>query len=317
MKSIDKHQNDITRREFVQNGASTALCASAAAKAWIPEGIAESKRETGTMTDMRCLDIATHFRSRGSWVDWGSTTDTFKTGDPSKPVRRVAVAWKASWDALREAVNRGADLFVSHESICVNAENGSPDPEIVHALPTELPKFEWLEETGLVVYRCHDFWDRYPNEGIRDSWQRGLDIGAGIVADEYPLYVTEIEPTTVRDLANHVLRRISPLRQNGVMVSGDLDRRVNKVATGTGVTNKPVKMIELGANVGILTDDYYLHVRMGVHAGELDFPTIVVNHGVAEEWGIRNLAAYMRREFPELEVFHIPQYCPYTVLVDS
>ena len=83
------------------------------------------------------------------------------------------------------------------------------------------------------------------------------------------------------------------------------------------MTTDPVKMMELGAEAGILTDDYYLHVRMGVHACELDFPTIVVNHGVSEEWGVRNLACYLRRVFPALEVFHIPQHCVYTVLVDQ
>ena len=133
---------------------------------------------------MDSTDIQNHFRERGTWVDWGNTTDTIKAGDPTRPVKTVAVAWKASWEALREAVSRGADLFVSHESICVKAVNGSPEPEIVFALPSEKPKFEWIEETGLVVYRCHDFWDRFSGEGIRDSWQRGLEIGDRIVADD-------------------------------------------------------------------------------------------------------------------------------------
>jgi hypothetical protein len=73
-------------------------------------------------------------------------------------------------------------------------------------------------------------------------------------------------------------------------------------------------MRELGADVGILSDDYYTHVRMGTHIRELGFPTIIVNHGVAEEWGVRNLAAYLARTFPDLEVFHLPQRCPYVVL---
>ena len=263
---------------------------------------------------MNCLDIQSHFREQGEWVDWANPTDTFKAGDPSRPVRSVAVGWKASWDALRKAVSKGADLFVSHESICAKAVNRSGEPEATFALPSERPKFDWLDETGLVVYRCHDFWDRFPGQGIRDSWQKGLEIGDRIVADDYPLYVTQVEPTTVRDLARHILGRIHPLGQNGVMVSGDLERRVSKVATGTGVTTDPVRMMALGAEAGILTDDYYLHVRIGVHACELDFPTIIVNHGVSEEWGIGNLARYLKRVFPALEVFHIPQYCAYAVL---
>ncbi|MBT7068338.1 MAG: hypothetical protein HN919_18720 [Verrucomicrobia bacterium] len=249
-------------------------------------------------------------------MDWENTTDTFKAGDPSKTVRTVAVAWKASWEALRESVSRGADLFVSHESICVRAINGSPEPEVSFALPSEESKFDWLEDAGLVVYRCHDVWDRFPDEGIRDSWHAGLEMNGKIIVDEYPLYVTEIEPMRIRDLARHILRKIRPLRQNGVMISGNSDKQVSRVASGTGVTIDPFRMIELGADAGIMTDDYYLHVRSGVHACELDFPTIFVNHGVSEEWGVANLAQYIGRIFPELEVFHIPQSCAYTVLTE-
>jgi putative NIF3 family GTP cyclohydrolase 1 type 2 len=263
---------------------------------------------------MNCRDIDNHFRERGDWVDWTNTTDTFKAGDPEKPVRTVAVAWKANWDALRQAVAGNADLFVSHESICVRAVNGSTEPEVNSALPSEKPKFEWLAKTGLTVYRCHDVWDRFPKFGIRDSWQKGLDIGDQIVADGYPLFVTEIDPTTAGALAEHVLQQIRPLGQNGLPLSGDPEQRVSRVATGTGVTTDPVHMIELGADVGIITDDYYLHVRIGEHARELDFPTLVVNHGVSEEWGVRNLAHYLEQTFPALEVFHIPQRCPYTIL---
>ena len=266
---------------------------------------------------MNCLDLADHFRTVGTWVDWQNTTDTFKAGNPSREVRTVAVAWKASGEALREAVSRGADLFVSHESICVRAINGSPEPEVNFALPSEGSKFDWLHETGLVVYRCHDVWDRFPGEGIRDSWQAGLEMDGEIIADEYPLYVTKIPQLRVRDFARHVLQKVRPLRQNGIMLSGNIDKEVSRIATGTGVTTDPVKMIELGADAGIMTDDYYLHVRIGAHACELDFPTIIVNHGVSEEWGVRNLVQYIGRVFPAVEVFHIPQYCAYTVLTDE
>ena len=265
---------------------------------------------------MKCQDVHEHFRMRGTWVNWKRTTDTFKAGDPTRPVHTVAVAWKASWDALREAHRRGADLFISHESICVNAVNGSIEPEVTFALPSEKKKFYWLAESGLVVYRCHDVWDRFPEVGIRWSWQRGLQLGGEIVVDEYPLLVTQVAPVSLGDLASHILERIKPLGQNGVLVTGDLDYQVSRLATGTGVTTDPIKMIELGADAGVLTDDYYLHVRMGTHARELGFSTITVNHGVSEEWGVENLAAYLAQTFPELEVFHIPQRCPYVVVTE-
>jgi hypothetical protein len=101
-----------------------------------------------------------------------------------------------------------------------------------------------------------------------------------------------------------------------VPVTGDLERPVSRIATGTGAIDDPLEMHALGADVALIVDDYYRHVREGVHVRELGFATITVNHGVAEEWGVRNLATYLGEVFPELEVFHIAQRCPYVVVGD-
>ena len=263
---------------------------------------------------MIARDLDAHFRAVGTWVSWEKTTDVFKAGDPDREVKRIAVAWKANWPAMKEAHARGAELFVSHESIAVEALNGDPDPEAKFALPAEQPKFHWLGESGLVGYRCHDFWDNYPEEGIRWNWQRMLQLGADVVGDAYPYLVTQTTPRTLEALARHVLEIVRPLGQNGVNVIGDPRQEVSRIATGTGVSTDALKMMELGADVGILTDDYYLHVRMGELARELGFTAIVVNHGVAEERGIEALAAYIARQFPAADVFHLPQRCPYQVL---
>jgi len=263
---------------------------------------------------MKCVDVHHHLRSQAPWVDWDRTTDTFKAGDPDKTVRTVAVAWKPTWDALKEAHRRGADLFVGHESICVNAVNGSPEPEIVFALDSEKPKFDWLAESGLTVYRCHDVWDRFPEVGIRCAWREGLELGGQIAVDRYPYFVTEVEPRPLVELARQVLARLRSLGQNGVLVTGDLERPVSRIATGTGAIDDPLEMYALGADVAMIVDDYYRHVREGVHVRELGFSTITVNHGVAEEWGVRKLAAYLGKTFPQLEVVHLPQRCPYTVV---
>ncbi|WP_185731542.1 Nif3-like dinuclear metal center hexameric protein [Larkinella rosea] len=303
-------ENELSRRAFLLLGSGATLSAVLPFRA----EAAPHAPKNGPLT---CTDIANHFKKTDTAgrVNWDKTTDTFKAGDPARPVRKVAVAWKASLDAVQKAISIGADLLISHESICVQADNSSMKPEIEFALPTEMPKFELIRKAGLVVYRCHDFWDSFPGLGMRASWQKALHIGTNIIADAYPFYVTKVAPLTIGDLARHILKQIKPLRQNGVLVSGDTERVITRIGTGTGVTTNIVKLRELGAEVGIITEDYYNHVRMGVHAQELDFPTITVNHGVTEEWGARNLATYLQQEFPALVVTHLPQYCPYQVIV--
>lgn len=211
MESFKISKRRMTRRDFIKKSSSGALGATVMTSMSVKNVLTFQGNNRKDKAYMKCSDIADHFRKIGTWVNWDKTTDAFKAGDPSKPVKKVAVAWKASWDALRKEVSKDADLFISHESICVNAVNGSQEPEVVFAMPSEKPKFDWLEKTELVVYRCHDVWDRFPGEGIRDTWRAGLKIGDRLFADKYPLYVTEIEPMTVRNLAYHVLRQVKPL----------------------------------------------------------------------------------------------------------
>ena len=304
---MESKRNQLHRRNFIKYSSSAVLGAPFILNHY------DFVQKPG----MTCMDIHNHLKltETAKKVNWERTTDTFKAGDPSRPVKKIAVAWKASWDALREAERKGADMFISHESICVNAQNGSPEPEVVFALPTEKPKFDWLEKTGLVVYRCHDVWDRFPEIGVRDTWQRELKIGNKIVNDAYPFYVTQIDPMTVGELSRHILKLLKPLGQTGVMVTGNLEKKVSKVGTGTGQNNNSVALREAGADIGIMTDDGYNNVRMGHHANELDFPTIVVNHGVSEEWALRNLATYLQKTFPKIEVLNIPQTCLYKIIV--
>jgi putative NIF3 family GTP cyclohydrolase 1 type 2 len=298
-----KEKRSQTRREFVKTGATALIGTPVFLSSFSTKGITITGR-----------DIEKHFQQVGTWMNWEQTTDTFKFGNPEKEIKKVAIAWKINMDSIKKAMEMEADLFISHESICVNTPNSEMVPEIKFAMPSELPKFDLMKEADLLVYRCHDLWDSFPEIGIRDTWRKKLKLGDKIIGDKYPYYVTETKPRTVEELAKHILEIIQPLREKGVMISGNRNKTVSKVGTGTGVCSDPFALRDLGADVGIMTDDYYRHVRQGIHADELDFPTIIVNHAVAEEWGIMNLSKYIQEQFPTLEVNHIPQYCPYQYL---
>jgi putative NIF3 family GTP cyclohydrolase 1 type 2 len=261
---------------------------------------------------MKCLEIHEYFRSVGPFINWDKTGDSFTMGDPEQPIRKIATIWKPTLPALQSAHEGGANFVISHESLLVRG--GGPGSEEKAAMPTERDKVDWLKKTGLVVYRCHDLWDRFPDIGIRFSWQKGLDLGGQIIADQFPLLVTELKSMTVKQLALHVLDRIRPLGQDWIAVTGNLDQVVSRLATGTGVTTDPMAMWSLGADVGIVTDDYFLNCREGAHALERGFPLLTVNHGIAEEWGVANIAVHLREAFPQLQVSHIPQSCQYRVI---
>ena len=104
-------RKELSRRKFLSYSSSKALGTP------FLSPLLNRKSNSGS-SEIICRDITDHFKETGKWVDWDNTVDTFKAGDPSRPVRKIAVAWKASFNAIRQAVSRGADMLISHESIC-------------------------------------------------------------------------------------------------------------------------------------------------------------------------------------------------------
>ena len=258
---------------------------------------------------MKCLEVDTYFKRIGAWVNWNKTTDIFSFGCAEEKIKKIAIAWKPSFAALKQAKAHGANFFIAHESIGVKAVNGSMRQDREFMLESESELFDFLKTSSLVVYRCHDFLDAMPEWGVMHAWQKELELGGRIVAEEYPNIITEIQPISVRSLALHVIAKTTDLGQKSVMISGNPDKIVHSVATGTGCAHNIQNVRSLGAEVSIVVDDAYNSVRLGSHMRDLDYPMIIVNHGVSEEWAVRNLAQHLRTVFPDVEVMYIPQYC--------
>ncbi|NKB71477.1 MAG: hypothetical protein GKR89_30770 [Candidatus Latescibacteria bacterium] len=260
---------------------------------------------------MKAKQIQAYFHKTGPWVNWKSTTDIFTAGSGEKEIERVRVAWKPTWIALRQAVDDGIDLFISHESIGAKARNGSMQMDAAFMLDDEREVFSWLGESGLAVYRCHDYLDVVAEFGVRASWQRGLQLGDNIIAENEYLVVSEIAELRLEDLARKVLRHCRELGQTSLQMLGDPKQLVSRVGTGTGMICDPGGYRQMGADVGICVDDAMNFVRDGELLKAIGFPILVVNHGVAEEWGMVNLAQHLQGIFPDLQIDHLPQQCLY------
>ncbi len=267
---------------------------------------------------MRAMDLAAHMRQVGTWVDWGRTVDTFKAGDPQAKVHGIAVSWMASLAALREAIRHRCNLFVTHEPTFYAHREDDPD---VEGDASYQEKRGLLEESGLVVYRCHDVWDRMPKLGIRDSWIRGLGYeGRPFVEDEphHWFRVVNVGETTLGALAEDVAARLAPLGQPGVQLIGDPLQPVRRLGLGIGATGgiRTFRLFRsLGADACIATEvTYWQEIRWAI---DLGMGVLVCEHAVSELWGIEELARYIARLFPGVPVMHIPTPCAYRIVTAS
>jgi putative NIF3 family GTP cyclohydrolase 1 type 2 len=266
----------------------------------------------GTEETVKAIAIHELFQRAGTWMDWSETVDGFRFGDPETEVTGIAVAWKPYWSDLKRAKELGCNLFVGHESI-FREGSMKPGDETPAAEELEQPKVAWLRESGLVVYRCHDLWDMIPEIGVRDSWARGLGFpGEPLEADGF-CRIEDVSGHTFGSLSAQIAQRVKSAGQQAILAVGDESQPVTRLALSSGASTL-TKMIGRGADVILGYDDYFRQVRDGALLRDIGVPYMIVNHGTLEEWGVANLAPYLKERFPSLPVHHLAQGCIYRVV---
>src|SRR6478735_6861706 len=91
------------------------------------------------------------------------TSDILIAGRPETTVRAIAVSFTASVDVVRQAVEYGANLLITHEGIYYNHHH---DPHRYEEYPVIQAKRDMIERASLAVYRNHDHWHRIEPDGI-------------------------------------------------------------------------------------------------------------------------------------------------------
>ncbi|MBM3189514.1 MAG: GNAT family N-acetyltransferase [Chloroflexi bacterium] len=258
---------------------------------------------------LRARDIHEHLCAVGPWVDWERTCDGFKHGDPDTEVRGIAVGWQSLQSALQEAADRGCNLFITHEPTFYSHMD---DDEAWKRTEPGLRKAHFLDETGMVVYRCHDVWDVYPELGIVDAWSAFLDLGAPVKRMRY-YNLHEVPATTAWELTHRVAQRVAELGEQSAHILGCKWQMVRRLAVGTGAITNVRAMVEMGADVVLATDDGLSYWRDGAWAADAGIPVIVVNHMTAEIPGLRRLAEYLSGQFPEVPVAFVGPTCSYEI----
>jgi len=258
---------------------------------------------------MKAIDVLNHFKEVGHWVNWERTCDTFLYGEPETEVRGIATAWIPTNKALRQAGEEGFNLFITHEPAFY--ANYSGDPDIVDLVAE---KKNIMDDSGIVLLRCHDTWDRMPEVGIPDAWATFL----GFETEERPIEsfykICLVGERSVEELAEVVREKTSALGQDVVLIFGDRKKQVSRMAVGTGAITHLLGMYKLGADVILATDDGFNYWSGGLWAADADVPLLIVNHATAELPGMEAMAGYLAEKFPGIPVKYLPVAFPYSAV---
>jgi putative NIF3 family GTP cyclohydrolase 1 type 2 len=245
--------------------------------------------------------ILEHFHEIGTWVNWELTEDQFLFGDPEVDVRGIAVAWIPTMELINRAAHRNLNLFITHEpAFYPGYENSDTTQTLIRH------KRERLDLNGITLLRCHDTWDRMPEFGIVDSWASFLGFNALPRPTESFYRICLTEGLLASEIAQTIAAKIASLGQNSVVIFGDPNRRIERLAIGTGAITQLPSMHELGADACLITDDGMNFWTGGHWSVDLDLPLVVVNHAISELPGMRNLARYLQDLYPSTPVEYFP-----------
>jgi putative NIF3 family GTP cyclohydrolase 1 type 2 len=277
--------------------------------------------------NLKAWELQKHMQGVGSWVNWENTVDKFQCGNQDSEVKGIAVSWMPTFTNVQKALDADCNLFVTHEplyAVSVDEKGkiigGSPFVDIhlqsIRGMTLKrddvwVKKYEWLMKTGIIVYRCHDFWDDFPGIGIHGAWADWLGFTGEPVASKKFYEVHEVGSITVNALARKILSRVKPLGQDVVHVVGDGNKKVSRIAVGTGAITNYREMYSLGADVLLITDDGTRLWESGQWSQDTGVPIIVVNHSTSEEPGMKTLTLYIQKQFPNVPVKYIATGCIY------
>ena len=256
---------------------------------------------------MKIGEVHEFIKKTAYWNNWSQTVDGFLWGDPNQDLEGIAVCWCSKRPQIEEALNRNCNLYISHEPLYSYVYHNQ------YEHPLEGEKTKILRESRIVVYRCHDVLDMFPEIGIPDSWARVLGFAEppASTRNYYRSYDLE-KGTTARSLAQALLGRVGGLGQEVIHIVGPADKEVSRAVVGTGAITNFRVMAQMG-DLLILTDDGTRLWESAQWSVDTNTPLLIVNHATAEEPGLKALAEFLGNNL-DVPVHFIPQGCLYTSL---
>jgi putative NIF3 family GTP cyclohydrolase 1 type 2 len=239
-------------------------------------------------------------------ISWrAQTVDTFKAGAPDTPIKAVATTGMATFDVLRRAAAAGRNFVITHEPTFYNHMDQTGDLE---KDPIYQAKQRFIKENNLAIFRFHDHAHALQPDPLVVGSARMLGWTKYASPSEPRIYV--LPTTTLRELAVDVGER---LKGQAIRVAGDPDMKVTRVALGPGYGVPPLtpsidvavggESAESGGNVEYMLDAAADDQKKGV---------ILLGHMMSEDWGMREVAEWLRPLVPETTVEWIPAGEPFT-----
>lgn len=268
---------------------------------------------------MKAFELDQHLKSL--FTVSGDTVDGILAGSPERKIEKIGTCWLPYWETLKKMSNDGINVVVCHEPLFY-AHRGWNAPQndvktycAEHNLNKALSEYEqqvhikndWIIEHKMTIIRCHDVLDNVDGFGITYAFAHLIGLkDQNLINKRDYIHVYGIKETTAVEVVKSLAEKLMPLQQGSIAFYGDLNRHVKNVGIGAGCGSDPLDMMELGADFCITITDVMRTWIHGAFANDTGLPLAVVNHGVSEEAGVKELSNYLAHELG-VPVTHYPQ----------
>jgi putative NIF3 family GTP cyclohydrolase 1 type 2 len=256
------------------------------------------------------------------------TVDTFKAGDPTRPLTGIVTTFLATAEVIARAAELGANLIITHEPTFYRHDDATTwlEDDAVYQAKRRL-----IDAHRIAIWRCHDYWHLTQPDGIivglvqRLGWTLdrpalsaaaarhvlAMTNGEGWNTELVSRYcaIATIPPTSLARLARQLKARLGT---DIVRVSGPDDLLCRRVGLTVGALPGSVAIATLMRDdVDALLCGEVREWEACEYLRDAAFfgrpkGMVVVGHAASEEDGMAYLARWLRPLLPGIPITHVP-----------
>ncbi|MFS0778141.1 Nif3-like dinuclear metal center hexameric protein [Neobacillus sp. 3P2-tot-E-2] len=236
-----------------------------------------------------------------------NTVDKLKAGDPTTEVKGIATAFMATQQVIEQTLALDANLLITHEGIYYSHHDHT---ESLEKDSVYKEKRRFIAESGLAIYRFHDYWHRYKPDGIMAGLIQALNWQSYIVENQPAATILSIPSMTVAEISEYLKERLGI--QN-LHFSGDVMMKCTCIGLLAGYRGggslciplyeqENLDLIIYGEGPEWETPEYVRDAKFQGKQRNL----IVLGHAESEEPGMRYLSQCLQTMFPSIPSYFIP-----------
>lgn len=243
------------------------------------------------------------------------TVDKLEFGDVNMVVKGIAVTFLATQNVIETAKKLGANLIITHEGIFYSHWDKR---KMLNSDPVYIKKCRTIEESGIAIFRYHDFIHDHMPDGIMEGlleilkWKE-FEIKSEPVASVIEIPVMPLEKVIAylkKSLDIQYVRYIGdlsmPCRRIGVLVGyrGSGDLVINFIQ------QEDPDLVIYGEGPEWETPEY---IRDSIQQGKR-LSLIVLGHAESEKAGMKYLADRLQDKFSDIPVYFIEDKPVFNIL---